>query len=115
MQAKFAKELEVTKQIHEKMKYFEGLKNISSDLTDESNELVDMAKDLQIKLDTTLYQMTVDYSDKEIEDQLGDEMFADFFALQYDEAFHSLEEECNKVIADCEDRKDKLLNAIIWG
>lgn len=51
----------------------------------------------------------------EIDDQLGDEDFVNDFAEQLFESLDGLSQECDRVMADCKARKQRLTDALIWG
>lgn len=59
--------------------------------------------------------MDQDFTDDEIDDQLGDEDFVNDFAEQLHESLDNLQKECDVVMADCAARKKRLTDALIWG
>jgi hypothetical protein len=55
-----------------------------------------------------------DFTDDEIDDQLGDVDFVNDFAEQLFEALDNLAKFCDHVVTDCKARKERLTHALIW-
>jgi hypothetical protein len=87
---------------------------LAGTLTEEASGLLDTTKEFGNKLETTKKELDQDFTDDEIDDQLGDVDFVNDFAEQLYEAFDRLDKECDRVIKDCKDRKARLINALIW-
>ena len=116
LKTKFGREMEVTKSVFLKMDYFHNLVKEGNRLTTNSVKFLDITKVLGNDLDNILADMKVDFTDEEIEEQLGDDFgFADDYALQFEELCADLDAKCALVIEDCVSRKEKLLHAIVWG
>lgn len=94
--------------------YFDGLKKLAKTLTAEASGLLDITKEFRSKLESTQKELSQDFTDEEIDDQLGDEDFMNDFAESLFEALDSLGKKCDEVIADCLARKKRLTDALIW-
>jgi predicted nucleic acid-binding Zn-ribbon protein len=101
--------------INQRFFYFDGLKTLASTLTDEASGILDTAKDLRTKLEGTRRELEQDFTDDEIDDQLGDIDFANDFAEQLYEALQRLDDQCVITITDCKERKERLKHALIWA
>lgn len=83
------------------------------DLTTESSGLLDTTKEFMAALERTKYELDTDFTEDDIDDNIGDEDFANDFAEQLNDAFTALEKHCVHVIKDCIARKGRLDNALI--
>lgn len=96
------------------MHYFDNLSKLSNALTEESTGLLDLTKEFKQRLADSKYELEQDFTDDEIDDQLGDVDFVNDFAEQLFENLNGLGEFCDFVMADCKERKDRLTHALIW-
>jgi hypothetical protein len=96
------------------MIYFDNLKKLSNVLVEESTGLLDLTKEFRQKLEDTKYELEQDFTDDEIDDQLGDVDFVNDFAEQLFEALNNLSTFCDHVMEDCKARKERLTHALIW-
>lgn len=74
-------------------------------LTAEASGLLDVAKEFRSKIASTKNQLSQDFTDEEIDDQLGDVDFMNDFAEQLYDALDQLSQTCDYVISDCKARK----------
>jgi len=96
------------------MYYFDGIKELSNTLVEESTGLLDTTKEFRQKLADSKYELEQDFNDEEIEDNLGDDDFLNDYAEQLEELMQNLSDECDRVMADCKARKARLDHAITW-
>lgn len=75
---------------------------------------MDVTKEFKSKIESAKYELEQDFTDEEIDDQLGDEDFLNDFASQLHEALDNLSKECDRVAKYCLDAKKRLTNALIW-
>lgn len=106
------REIAAGEKVDRRFDYFDGLKNLAGTLTKETSELLDVAKDLVTKMEGTKRELEQDFTDDEIDDQLGDIDFANDFAEQLFEAFERLDKQCDITIADTKARKARLIDAL---
>jgi hypothetical protein len=83
-------------------------------LTEQASGLLDTTKALGTKLEGTKKELEQDFTDEEIDDQLGDVDFVNDFAEQLFEALERLNNQCDITIKDCAARKKALTDALIW-
>ena len=115
---KLGKKLEVYKGMNKRMHYFDGLKKLGRTLTQESTGLLDVAKDLRTGITTTLHILKNDFTADEIEfafEDPDDDMWITDFTNGFKEAITKLQAECQRIVNDCEGRKNRLTHALIWG
>lgn len=63
----------------------------------------------------TYNELNQDFTDEEIEDQLGDIDFANDFAEQLFDALKRLKVQCEITVKDTKERKARLTKALVWG
>ena len=83
-------------------------------LTQEASGLLDVTKEFRSKLQSTKKDISQNFTDEEIDDQLGDVDFMNDFAEQLFDTLNGLKVVCEHVIADCRARKARLTKALIW-
>lgn len=95
--------------------YFDSLKKLAATLTQEATGLLDITKEFRSKLQGTQKELEQDFTEEEIDDQLGDVDFMNDFAEQLFDALDRLRQQCDIVINDCKARKKRLTDALIWN
>jgi len=83
-------EISAGEKVNKRFHYFDSLKKLAGTLTEEAAGLLDITKELKSKLSGTLRELEQDFTDDEIDDQLGDEDFLNDFAEQLFEAIERL-------------------------
>jgi hypothetical protein len=107
-------EMSAAAKLDKRFHYFDSLKTLAKTLTQEASGLLDITKEFRSKLESTQKELTQDFTDEEIDDQLGDVDFLNDFAETLFDALDSLGKKCDEVIADCRNRKKRLTDALIW-
>lgn len=108
-------EMSAAQKLDKRFHYFDQLKKLAGTLTEEASGLLDVTKELQSKMQGTYNELVQDFTDEEIDDQLGDVDFANDFAEQLMEALDRLKVQCDITIKDTKERKERLTHALIWG
>jgi len=98
-------EIAAAEKLNKRFHYFDSLKKLAGTLTQEATGLLDTTKEFRTKIESTKYELEQDFTDDEIDDQLGDVDFLNDFAEQLFEALNNLVKECERVMADCKARK----------
>lgn len=108
-------ETSVANSLNKRFNYFDNLKKLAATLTQEATGLLDVTKEFRSKLQGTQKELEQDFTEEEIDDQLGDVDFMNDFAEQLFDALDRLRQECVKVVNDCKARKKRLTDALIWN
>lgn len=106
---------EVAAELDGKFHYFDNLKKLAKTLTSQASGLLDTTKEFRSRLDSTVKELKQDFTEEEIDDQLGDEDFMNDFAEQLYDTFERLGQTCAKTVTDCINRKKALTDALIWN
>lgn len=115
MKAKLAEEARVLKSLLGRMGYFDGLVTAAKKLTSEATGLMETTKRFRSKLANTKSELESDFTDEDIDDNLGDEDFANEMAETLEVSLLNLMKECDLVIKDTLDRKHRLEKVLIFG
>lgn len=107
-------EMAAAEKLNKRFHYFDSLKKLAGTLTQEATGLLDVTKEFRTKIESTKYELEQDFTDEEIDDQLGDVDFLNDFAEQLHEALDLLSKECDRVAKYCADAKKRLTDALIW-
>lgn len=97
------------------MGYFDSLVTVAKKLTSEATGLMETTKRFRSKLANTKAELESDFTDEDIDDNLGDEDFANEMAETLEVSLLNLQKECDIVIKDTLARKHRLEKVLIWG
>lgn len=112
---RFESRLRLFTKLQTDMKYFKGLTKISQDLQKETIGLLGLTREFRQALSNAQNELKNDFTDENIEDELGDVDFMNEFAETLWAAFNKLSVFCDKVVRDCKLRKGRLDDALIFG
>lgn len=77
-------------------------------LTHEATGLLEVTKKLENRLSDAKRELTEDFTDEEIADNIWDEDFANDFAERLYESLERVDKCCDETIKDCKLRKARL-------
>ena len=73
-------EIEVSAKLDKRFHYFDSLKTLAKTLTEEASGLLDNTKEFKSQLLSVQKELENNFTDDEIDDQLGDDFFLNDFA-----------------------------------
>lgn len=96
-----------------RMGYFDGLVGVAKEMTQQAAGLLESTKQFRAKIRDTKEELETDYEPGMVLENMGDVDFANDYAESLFESLDSLMQECDRVSADCIERKHKMDLALV--
>jgi len=96
-----------------RMGYFDGLVGVAKEMTQQAAGLLESTKQFRAKIRDTKEELETDYEPGMVLENMGDVDFANDYAESLFESLDSLMQECDRVSADCIQRKHKMDLALV--